>query len=80
MVQDLTPELAEAMATDAAGAAVGAQVVPRSPADKTELKTGDVVLSVDGKRLRSSAQLRNTVNFRNLRIAMPCKQPTALAC
>ncbi len=63
MIQDVTPELAEAMGIDQNSGAVIAQVVKGSAADKAGLKVGDVVIAVNGKPIHSSAQLRNAVGL-----------------
>src|SRR5439155_21391442 len=58
-VQTLTPELAEAMKLkgEATGALVG-EVTPKSPAEKAGIKTGDVITSVNGKKIDDARQLR----------------------
>src|SRR5579871_5095726 len=61
MVQDLTPSLAQAMGIDRTGGAVVAQVSPRSPAAKAGIQVGDVITSLDGDMVDSSAQLRNAI-------------------
>ncbi len=58
MIQDLTGALArEFKLKDNHGALVG-DVVPKGPADKAGLKTGDVVLEFAGKPVRDSRQFR----------------------
>ena len=61
MVQDLTPSLAQAMDLDRTGGAVVAQVSPRSPAAKAGIQVGDVITSLDGDKVDTSAQLRNAI-------------------
>ena len=58
-VQTLTPELADAMKLkgDATGALVG-EVSPGSPAQKAGIKTGDVITSVNGKKVTDNRELR----------------------
>ena len=58
-VQPLTPELAEAMKLkgQATGALVG-EVVPKSPSEKAGMKTGDVITSVNGKKVSDARELR----------------------
>jgi serine protease Do len=58
-VQTLTPELADAMKLKGqpAGALVG-EVTPKSPADKTGVKTGDVITAVNGKKVSDARELR----------------------
>ncbi|MCW5729648.1 MAG: DegQ family serine endoprotease [Alphaproteobacteria bacterium] len=63
-VQDLTPDLAQAMglARMTEGAVV-TQVEPGSPAAEAGLVTGDVVLRFDGRPLRSATDLRNRIGL-----------------
>jgi serine protease Do len=58
-VQTLTPDLAEAMKLkgEIAGALVG-EVTPKSPAEKSGIKSGDVVTSVNGKKINDARELR----------------------
>lgn len=58
-VQTLTPELADAMKLKAqvSGALVG-EVSPKSPAEKAGIKTGDVITSVNGKKISDARELR----------------------
>lgn len=62
-MQDLTPELAKALNIKATKGAIVAQVVPGSPADKAGLRTGDLVVSLDGRPIINSAELRNTIGL-----------------
>ena len=61
--QDLTPELAKAFDTEVNRGAVIARVTAGSAAEKAGIKPGDVVLSVNGRTIRSSSDLRNTVGL-----------------
>jgi serine protease Do len=58
-VQTLTPELADALKLKAqvSGALVG-EVSPKSPAEKAGIKTGDVITSVNGKKIGDARELR----------------------
>lgn len=62
-IQDLTPELAQAFSLDVTGGAVVARVEPGSPAERAGLRAGDVVTSVDGRRIRGASDLRNRVGL-----------------
>ncbi len=62
-IQDLTPDLAKALGVRQERGAVVTQVAPDSPASKAGLKTGDVVVKVDGNPVHSAADLRNTVGL-----------------
>ena len=62
-IQDLTPDLAQAMNTTRTGGAVIARVEPGSAADHAGLKSGDLVVSANGVTVRDGAQLRNTIGL-----------------
>jgi serine protease Do len=58
MIQDVTPALARQFnLKDNQGALVG-DVIPKGPADKAGVKSGDVVLEFAGKPVRDSRQFR----------------------
>jgi serine protease Do len=60
--QDVTPAMAKAFGdADLHGALVG-DVSPNSPAQKSGLETGDIVLSVNGKPVADSNDLRMTIS------------------
>lgn len=63
VVQNLTPDLAQAFGLTQRGGAVVAQVAPGSPADKAGLKPGDVITTVNGQPVRNSSALRNTIGL-----------------
>jgi len=60
-VEDLTPDIAEALHIDAQGGAVIKKVAPDSPARRVGLQAGDVIIAIDGRPVANSADLRNTV-------------------
>ncbi|RMD70458.1 MAG: DegQ family serine endoprotease [Gammaproteobacteria bacterium] len=62
-VQDLTPELARSFGLKRWNGAVVTQVEPGSPADKAGLRVGDIILAIDGHRVRDAADLRNWVGL-----------------
>ncbi|HEX5321803.1 MAG TPA: Do family serine endopeptidase [Stellaceae bacterium] len=62
-IQDLTPDLAQAMNTQHTVGAVIARVEAGSPADRGGLKSGDLVVAVDGSPVRSGTQLRNLIGL-----------------
>ena len=67
VIQDLTPELAEAFDIDRNQRGVLiAEVQEDSEADKAGLESGDVVVEIDGKSIRSTDQLRNAVGVRRI--------------
>ncbi len=66
-VQDLTPELADSfdfsLAKAAPDGALVAKVLAGSPAAQAGLKTGDVVVGLDGSPIHSAAELRNRIGL-----------------
>lgn len=67
IIQDLSRGLAEAFNLDVQQRGVViAEVQPDSAADKAGLKAGDIVISLDGKPMESSAQLRNEIGQRRI--------------
>ncbi len=64
-IQPLTPELARSFgAKDAKGILVS-DVVPDSPAAKAGLKTGDILLELDGKKMEAPGDLQRAVGLAN---------------
>jgi serine protease Do len=58
MIQDLTPALAkEFKLKDTTGALIG-DVTPKSPADKAGLKSGDLLIEFNGKKVTDSRHLK----------------------
>ena len=62
-VQDLTHELAQAFKLNQTQGAVITGVQPGSPAERADLEPGDVVLSINGKRVKNSADVRNIIGL-----------------
>jgi serine protease DegQ len=62
-VQDLTPELAEALELSVNAGAVLTQVEPDSAAERAGLAAGDVVVAVNGTAVNSAADLRNRIGL-----------------
>jgi Do/DeqQ family serine protease len=62
-IQDLTPDLAEALGISQAYGAVVGSVEDNSPAAAAGLQAGDVIVSVDGSQISGSADLRNLVGL-----------------
>lgn len=55
---DLTPELAKKLGTTSLDGAAIANVQPGSPAEKAGLRQGDVITAMNGRTVRSAAELR----------------------
>ena len=62
-VQDLTHELADAFKLNQTQGAVITGVKPGSPAESADLETGDVVLTINGKKVKNSADVRNMIGL-----------------
>jgi len=62
-IQDITPDLADAMGLDIARGAFITNVVKDGPADQAGLKRGDVVVAYNGKSISNSSALRNEVSL-----------------
>ena len=62
-VQDLTHELAQAFKINQTQGAVITGVQPGSPAEDADLEPGDVVLAINGRRVKNSADVRNIIGL-----------------
>jgi Do/DeqQ family serine protease len=62
-IQDLTPELAQALGIGVRRGVVIAQVVPGSPAEQAGLREGDVVTRVNRRAVQNAAELRNVIGL-----------------
>jgi len=60
-IQDVTPELAEYYGVKDKKGVLVTQVFRGDPADKSGIKTGDVIVAVDGKKVSSSRELSRTI-------------------
>ncbi len=63
LIQDLTPDLAEALGVEVKTGAVITQVQEGSAAAEAGLKAGDVVVELDGRPIDSSSDLRNRIGL-----------------
>jgi serine protease Do/serine protease DegQ len=61
--QDPTPEIAKALGLTPNQGALVVEIAPDSPAARAGLKRGDVVISLNGRAVRSSADLRNQIGL-----------------
>jgi serine protease Do len=57
-IQDVSSALAKEFHLKNTGGALVGEVVPKSPADKAGLKSGDVILEFDGKKVTDSRHLK----------------------
>lgn len=62
-IQDVTPDLAEALGLGDLRGPVIANVESGSPAERAGLRVGDVVTAVDGRAVLGSADLRNRIGL-----------------
>jgi serine protease DegQ len=65
-IQDFTPDLAEALGMEAGVGAVISQVMPDSAAEAAGLQPGDLIVSVDGRPVAGSADLRSQIGLKRL--------------
>ncbi|MBI5007531.1 MAG: Do family serine endopeptidase [Nitrosomonadales bacterium] len=61
-VQELTPELAESFKLKDTQGVLIAEVVRGSPADKSGIKAGDILVSIDGKPMVDSTTMLETIS------------------
>jgi serine protease DegQ len=61
-VQELTPELAESFKLKEAHGVLIAEVVRGSPADKSGIKAGDILINIDGKPMVDSTTMLETIS------------------
>ena len=62
-IQDLIPDLAEALGTSHERGAVVAQVIPGTPAEAAGIQIGDVIVEMNGEPVVGSSDLRNKVGL-----------------
>jgi serine protease DegQ len=65
-LQDLTPDIAEAMHVDVNEGAIVSKVDPQSPAKRAGIKPGDVIVGVNGTPVHGSSDLRNRVGLMSI--------------
>jgi serine protease Do/serine protease DegQ len=69
IVQNLTPDLAKALKLNLTQGVVVTKVQPGTPAAKAGLKAGDVIVGINGRKVESYRDLRNTIGL--LRVGDP---------
>lgn len=62
-IQDLSPDLAQAFGLNQTQGAVVTAIQPGSPAANAGLEPGDIVLSVNDRKIKSGTEVRNTVGL-----------------
>ena len=62
-MQDLTQDLARAFGIDHTNGAIIVKTKEDSPADLAGLQPGDVIISINGERLRSAAEMHNRLGL-----------------
>ncbi|PUB12436.1 DegQ family serine endoprotease [Yoonia sediminilitoris] len=65
-VQDFTPDLADALGIETGVGAIVTQVQPDSAAERAGLQPGDLIVSVDGRAVAGSADLRSQIGLKRL--------------
>ncbi|CAM4454828.1 MAG: Periplasmic serine endoprotease DegP [Legionellaceae bacterium] len=63
MAQDLTPDLADAFGMHGIEGAVVTFITPSSPAEKAGIKIGDIIQSINDKKIKSFEDIRNMVGL-----------------
>ena len=66
MIQDFTPDLADALGVKAGDGAVVTQVEPDSAAEEAGLEPGDLIVAVDGRPVAGSADLRSQIGLKRI--------------
>lgn len=66
VIQDLTPDLAEAFNLKDRQGVIVAEVQDDSSAAKAGIQAGDVIVEIDGKAMTSAGQLRNAVGLKKI--------------
>ena len=62
-IQDVTPDIADALGLDHTSGALIAKIVEGSPAEKAGLKEGDIVTTLNGQDVKGSSHLKNLVGM-----------------
>jgi len=63
-IQDLTPELADAIGASITQGAIVAQVIPGSAASKAGIKAGDIIIAVNQREINNASSLRNYIGLK----------------
>ena len=60
-INDLTPDLAEALDLDISNGAVVTEIVPGSAAEESGIQAGDIITAVDNEPVKGASDLRNRI-------------------
>ena len=60
-INDLTPDLAEALDLDISNGAVVTEIVPGSAAEESGIQAGDIITAVDSEPVKGASDLRNRI-------------------
>jgi len=71
--QDVTPALAKAFNTTQTSGALVGEITPSSPAAHSDLKQGDIIVSVNGQPIADASQLRSRIGMMNPKAAVMLK-------
>ena len=64
--QDMTPQLAQAFGIERSSGFIVTQIETGSPADRSGIRVGDVIVSANGKPIRSARDMHNLVGMQRL--------------
>lgn len=64
IIQDLTPDIAQALGVEADTGAIISSVEPGTPADEAGLAAGDVIVAVNDETVEGSSDLRQKIGLR----------------
>ncbi len=60
-IQELTPELAESFKLESSNGVLITDIIRNSPAEQAGIKTGDILISIDGKAINNWSSMLETV-------------------
>lgn len=63
MVQQLTPELAEALNASVREGALISQVVPGAPAAKAGLQSGDIIIKINKEKIKGNSDMQSVISL-----------------
>lgn len=66
LVQNLNPDLASAFHLNSTQGAVVTQVIPSSPAEEAGIKSGDVIVGINNRKVTDAGEVRNMVGLLRL--------------